>query len=1075
MNRLFRVSAASILVFVPLACQAPTPIPGKKVPSVVVTVPLQGSKVDARAVTDIVAVFDTDMDPATFTAETFRLTLGGATVAATVSYDTPGRRATLKPVEGLKPSSQYFATVLKTAASLEGQTLGADFSFDFWTTAGPVTGTDTQPPRAAILVPRSTDLQTSTQVFVVGTATDATAEGAPGSGVASVRVNDLQARPTASGFASWEATVTLAEGVGQEIVVAAADIAGNADPRAASIKVNVLASKPAVTLAAPADGAVLKDAAIAVTGTVQHAVAVKGVSVNGQAATETSPGFAQFAASLTLPEGKNQAITVDATDELGLNYPALLIRKISVDRSAPKATITSPKDQATLNQKTVTVSGTATDLTRTTKVTVNGVAAAAGGLDFAIWSASVTLLEGAGQVITVSTEDAAGNVDPKAAAITVTVNTAPPAPPTVSFTAPAANSTATASPVAATGTVSWPGTSHVATGITVNGVAATSTGTNFSTWSASVPVTEGPNTLIANVSTSAGDYTALASLGVRADLAAPTATITSPASGATLTSRTVTVTGTASDSSTITSIKVNTVAATAVTSNFATWSAVISLPDGPNTITVASGDDQGHTNPNAASVSVTVTRKPAWWNSAWKYRMPLTVDTRRYGPIVNENIFIRVDFSQLLTAVGATGNVDRNSIRVIDQSGATPGEMPSKVAKWYFNPDDGLVWFYAAGTINGGTQKTYHLYFDTVPNGPKTAPAYAKQPVPDVAVQYQDNGIAKVIGDYSGSFSYVPGTLPIPGTGGSHNCTGIADFDNDGDLDYVVSRYADWAIYYVENFGGGDGFAVFSSVPKQVGTRTTVTYANCMGIAVADFNEDGNMDFVIESDPREAGGMHYMQGNGNGTFSTNTFPQNTNGCWLRDLAVADFDADGNMDVAQGTTGCPDWYVYYGNGFGTFSQAVLAGKFTSDNNDHYAMAAGDFNDDGTPDVVMGGAYYCHDNTARGKFQGAGSRQFAYLGIWPYLSALTSVNNCHGWLESFDFNHDGLDDLIGYIHVNGGAQTGAYYWERDGSAPWAFKSGQKLGSSAPYWFGQGVVSPSPGHNLGFKVSAGVAEPF
>ena len=89
-----------------------------------------------------------------------------------------------------------------------------------------------------------------------------------------------------------------------------------------------------------------------------------------------------------------------------------------------------------------------------------------------------------------------------------------------------------------------------------------------------------------------------------ADTTDPTIAITSPATAATLTSVSVTVSGTASDNVALQNVEVSTDAANWVAATGTTaWSGTLTLAEGPNTIYARATDTSG----NAATVTVSVT------------------------------------------------------------------------------------------------------------------------------------------------------------------------------------------------------------------------------------------------------------------------------------------------------------------------------------------------------------------------------------------------------------------------------------------------------------------------------------
>src|SRR5262245_14899442 len=100
-------------------------------------------------------------------------------------------------------------------------------------------------------------------------------------------------------------------------------------------------------------------------------------------------------------------------------------------------------------------------------------------------------------------------------------------------------------------------------------------------------------------------------------------------------------------------------------------------------------------------------------------------------------------------------------------------------------------------------------------------------------------------------------------------------------------------------------------------------------VVVADFNVDGILDQVA--------GNTCLLGNGDGTFRYAS-------SWVGGEAVADFNLDGFPDIASRAG-----YVLLGNGDGTFDPGY-GGAYG-----YYSIAAGDLNNDGNPDVIVGSGY------------------------------------------------------------------------------------------------------------------------
>ncbi|MCK5177358.1 MAG: VCBS repeat-containing protein, partial [Candidatus Aenigmarchaeota archaeon] len=99
-------------------------------------------------------------------------------------------------------------------------------------------------------------------------------------------------------------------------------------------------------------------------------------------------------------------------------------------------------------------------------------------------------------------------------------------------------------------------------------------------------------------------------------------------------------------------------------------------------------------------------------------------------------------------------------------------------------------------------------------------------------------------------------------------------------------------------------------------------------------------------------------------------------------------------------------------------------------------------------------------------------FEDKGYWTYIQDVGSYNNVHGWLEGYDFNYDGIDDIIGNVYADDDAsKCGVWFWQ--GKGDWNFTAGKRIGKGGRCWMGQGAVSPQMGHNLGFTFTVGESE--
>ena len=103
-------------------------------PTVLSRTPASGA---AGVFTDapVTARFDRKLNAATVTTSTFSLrpAAGGANVAATVSYDTATRTASLQPSSRLSPSTAYTATLTTGIAATDGIPMGSQVTWSFTT------------------------------------------------------------------------------------------------------------------------------------------------------------------------------------------------------------------------------------------------------------------------------------------------------------------------------------------------------------------------------------------------------------------------------------------------------------------------------------------------------------------------------------------------------------------------------------------------------------------------------------------------------------------------------------------------------------------------------------------------------------------------------------------------------------------------------------------------------------------------------------------------------------------------------------------------------------------------------
>jgi hypothetical protein len=173
-----------------------------------------------------------------------------------------------------------------------------------------------------------------------------------------------------------------------------------------------------------------------------------------------------------------------------------------------------------------------------------------------------------------------------------------------------------------------------------------------------------------------------------------------------------------------------------------------------------------------------------------------------------------------------------------------------------------------------------------------------------------------------------------------------ADLNADGHVDLVVGEDNAW--------GEADKFTLKILMNNGDGTfQEGARYAlgpELLDAAVADVNHDGIPDIVAASAFNQE--VVVLLGKGDGTFSKRAaYSTISLGQAPSSVVIADFNLDGNPDIAVGLfNGDPvaSAGLLYGNGDGTFQNPVPAFKYEEGG---YAIATGDFNNDGAPDLLV----------------------------------------------------------------------------------------------------------------------------
>ena len=239
-----------------------------------------------------------------------------------------------------------------------------------------------------------------------------------------------------------------------------------------------------------------------------------------------------------------------------------------------------------MTTNTVTVSGTATDYIGLSRVEVSvnsGSWQLVSGTNS--WSTTVTLSQGSNTIHARATDNS-GKITEKSVDVISDI------PPTISISSPSSGDTLTTNTVTVSGTATDDiGLSRVEVSVN-SGSWQLVSGTN--SWSTTVTLSQGSNTIHARATDNSGKITEK-SVDVISDIP-PTISISSPSSGDTLTTNTVTVSGTATDDIGLSRVEVSVNSGSwQLASGTNSWSTTVTLSQGSNTIYARATDIAGNT------------------------------------------------------------------------------------------------------------------------------------------------------------------------------------------------------------------------------------------------------------------------------------------------------------------------------------------------------------------------------------------------------------------------------------------------------------------------------------------------
>ncbi len=240
----------------------------------------------------------------------------------------------------------------------------------------------------------------------------------------------------------------------------------------------------------------------------------------------------------------------------------------------------------------------------------------------------------------------------------------------------------------------------------------------------------------------------------------------------------------------------------------------------------------------------------------------------------------------------------------------------------------------------------------------------------------------------------------------------LADLNGDGRPDLVVANIESGDATVLLGDGKG-GFVAAPGSPFPAGKSPN-------DIAIADFDGDGKLDLAFPN--HETSHVTILLGDGRGRFK----PASASPVAVRSkphphgIAAADFDGDSHVDFAVESWASDQVEVVFGTGGGRFrtrSQLFSVGHMP-----YQRLRAGDVNGDGAPDIVTtnfeGGNVTVLLGDGKGGFHEAPGSPFR-AGDAPFSLALADIDR-DGHLDlvvsnfsgrAGDTSHDAVNVLLG----------------------------------------------------------------
>ena len=299
------------------------------------------------------------------------------------------------------------------------------------------------------------------------------------------------------------------------------------------------------------------------------------------------------------------------------------------------------------------------------------------------------------------------------------------------------------------------------------------------------------------------------------------------------------------------------------------------------------------------------------------------------------------------------------------------------------------------------------------------------------AVSRLADGAWAWIGDGDGSWKAAGEGMPR-----EQFCGGgvdFADINNDGLMDLAVADHCK-GVFVFAGDGNGNWRSASSGLPT-IGSED---------VTLGDFNNDGCVDLASVAAQEE--GVRAFYGNCDGVWKESSDGLSIDN-WGNGIDMADFNGDGNLDIAAAYSAGPR--VWLGDGKGQWTESSVGLPAPDVHGLYWGIATGDLNGDGRPDLVAGSQMPPQpDNCGPGGEVCLGGGVEVYLqqadGGWQFSNQGLRPMNALG-VAIGDLNNDGNADIVA-VGKKALTQIGGVYgifpYLGDGNGNWSAADGTGL---------------------------------